>query len=295
MDTVTKETVCTVCGCADVSRGDTGAVRGNTEKYAGTAFRMAKCPDCGSIHALDPVDYGEIYRDYPLNRERRLDGFARGTMRNLLRRCVREGMTKTDSVLDYGCGNGVFVEFLRASGFDNATGYDPYVPGFQDGPRGLFRWVIVNDVIEHVDDPRRLIRDAAALTAPGGYLYVGTCDSHGVDMNDMERHRMRLHQPYHRVLVSRDRLVGLGHGPGLEVVRQYLRSYMDTMKPFVNYRFLDEVSRALGHNLDRMLDPSESWKAGLSPRVLAFGLLGYFFPSAFEPAVVYRKREAVIE
>jgi len=32
----------------------------------------------------------------------------------------------TDSMLDYGCGNGMFVEYLRQRGFANCHGYDAY-------------------------------------------------------------------------------------------------------------------------------------------------------------------------
>src|SRR5690349_1645807 len=104
---------CKVCGYID-REGDPraiGSVRGNTRRFLDRRFTLWKCPRCLSIHSLEPVDFKDIYADYPLN-QRRLDVFARGTLRNLLGRLTRAGLKKDDSILDYGCGNGVFVQFL---------------------------------------------------------------------------------------------------------------------------------------------------------------------------------------
>src|SRR5438132_11439112 len=81
-----------------------GVVRGNTERFRRRDYTLWKCPQCRTVCSLDPVDLRDIYFDYPLNK-RRLDIFARGTMKNLLRRLTRAGLKKTDSILDYGCGN----------------------------------------------------------------------------------------------------------------------------------------------------------------------------------------------
>ena len=77
----------------------------------------------------------------------------------------------------------------------------------------------------------------------------------------------------------------------VEVVGTYTRSYHDTRRPFANYRFLDELNRALGHNLDRAMDGAAATGAFLrSPRLWFFALFGYGFPSAVEPAILVRKR-----
>jgi hypothetical protein len=67
-------------------------------------FHLWKCPKCHSIHSLDPVDFTEIYREYPPNL-RVLDRFAKGTLKNLLRRLEKAGRNKDHTILDYGCGN----------------------------------------------------------------------------------------------------------------------------------------------------------------------------------------------
>jgi 2-polyprenyl-3-methyl-5-hydroxy-6-metoxy-1,4-benzoquinol methylase len=283
-------TLCRVCGydVESPGSGELGVVRGNTARFRSREFRLRKCPVCGSIRALDAVDLADVYRDYPLNR-RRLDGFARGTLGNLLRRLRSAGLESSDSILDYGCGNGLFLEFLRLKGFARVSGYDPYVPEFGAPPEGPFDCVVANDVIEHVDDPRSTLGDCARLVRPGGLLYIGTADSEPVRMDDLDRHAMRLHQPFHRTILTQATLLRLAAELGMERVRAWRRSYMDTLVPFANYRFLDEMSRATGHNMDAMLAPSAARLVARSPRLLFFGFLGYFFPSAAEPAVVLRK------
>jgi hypothetical protein len=74
------------------------------------------------------------------------------------------------------------------------------------------------------------------------------------------------------------------------VERSYRRSYQDTIRPFANYRFLDELNGRLGHDLDRALDPKQSTAAfARSPALWFFAFFGYLSPSALEPAVVCRK------
>jgi len=284
-------TECRICGYADDGQdaASFGIVRGNTHRFLGKSFALWKCPKCLSIHSLDPVDFRDIYADYPLNR-RRLDVFARGTLGNLLRRLIRAGLKKTDSVLDYGCGNGLFVQYLGERGYTRAAGYDPYVSRFATlNPGSRFDCVVANDVIEHVEDPRAMVAHCAQLCRPGGLVYFGTADSEPVNMGDLGPHVMRLHQPFHRIILTQSGLTGLALEPGLELLRSYRRSYMDTLMPFSNYRFLDEFNAALGNDMDRALDPAAAKIIGRRPSLLVYAFLGYFMPSAYEPALVLRK------
>jgi SAM-dependent methyltransferase len=286
-------TRCQICGYATDAppASDLGAVRGNTERFKDRSFQLWRCPECATIHGLDAVDLHDIYRDYALEK-RRLDVFARGTLGNLTRRLTRAGMRKDHAILDYGCGNGLYVEYLRSRGFADVVGYDPFVPGFENlsADRGPYDVVVNNDAIEHCDDVRGVIQHNVDLLKPGGLLYIGTADSSPVAMGDLEPQIMRLHQPFHRVIFTERSLHRLATDFGLQVGQSYRRSYQDTLRPFSNYRFLDELNRALDHNLDRALTPEESTRAFIrSPRLWFFAFFGFLFPSAYEPAVIARK------
>ncbi len=289
----TLPTRCQICGhfAATPDVRQLGSVRGNTSRFKDDLFRLWKCPECATIQALDAVDFHDIYRDYPLER-RRLDVYNRGTLGSLTRRLERVGMRPDHSVLDYGCGNGLYLEYLRSRGYRHVFGYDPFVAEYAALPASSapFDVLVNNDTIEHCDDVRGVIQHNVDLVRPGGLLYIGTADSAPVDMDDLEPHIMRLHQPFHRVIFTEDSLHRLAGDFGLEVVARFRRSYQDTLRPFSNYRFLDELNRALGHELDRALDPKQSTAAFLrSPRLWFFALFGYLSPSAYEPAVVLRK------
>lgn len=266
-----------------------GKARGNTKRFLTTLFRLWQCPRCQTIHTMDPVDFNDIYSDYPLS-QRRLDVFARGTLRNLLRRLVRAGLTKHHSIIDFGCGNGILVRFLTDRGYSHVTGFDPYVKEFSQRPASSFDCVIANDVIEHCPVPRAMIKECTNILKSGGLLYIGTADAEGVNMAQLEPHIMRLHLPFHRVILTQESLRRLATESGLQIVRMYRRSYMDTLMPFANYRFLDEFNKALGHNMDLALDPSASKVVLRKPSLLFYALFGYFFPSAYEPAVILRKQ-----
>lgn len=282
--------------CPHVSRPpaekELGTVRGNTERFKDSMFPLWQCPACLAIHSTDPVDMADIYSDYPLNQDRTLDIFARGTYRNLLRRLTKNGLEKHDRILDFGCGNAVFLQFLQGEEFTALEGYDPYVETHRTPPESGSQYdcVIANDVIEHVASPREMMREVYDLVRPGGLLYVGTADSEGVkDMGDLERHIMRLHQPFHRVILTQQGVLDLGAELGLEIVQTWRRSYMDTLMPFSNYRFLDAFNKAHGHNLDNALAPDAAGIVARKPYLLLYALFGYFIPSAVEPAVLWRK------
>ena len=285
---------CLICRYTTTAPASTelGRAPGNTQRFQSDTFALWQCPGCKAIHSVDAVDMADIYSDYPLNRERTLDVFARGTFRNLLRRLTGNGLQRNDKILDYGCGNGVYIDYLKGEGFVDVHGYDPFVPEYADRSTlspGTYDCVIANDVIEHVDDPRAMMLEAVSLVKPGGLLYVGTADAEGVDnMADLQRHIMRLHQPFHRVILTPQSLSDLGVELDLEHVQAYRRSYMDTLMPFSNYRFLDEFNKAHGHILDNALAPDAAQIILKKPSLLLYAFFGYFMPSAIEPAVLWR-------
>lgn len=294
MEQEAKQYSCKICKYSTdtPSPKELGSARGNTGRFINNTFDLWKCPKCLSIHTLGNMDMADMYSDYPLNK-RTLDVFAKGTYKNLLNRLIKGGLKPSDTILDYGCGNGIFIEFMKSQGYESIKGYDPYVKEYEGSLEGdmKFDWVIANDVIEHCNNPIDMMQHALGLLKKGGHFYAGTADSQDVQMNDLENHTMRLHLPYHRVIVNQAMLLHIGRILGLDPLFVFLRSYMDTLKPFSNYRFLDEFSKALDHNLDKTLDPSNSLIVIKKPKLLWYACVGYFCPSAYEPAVLWRNPE----
>jgi len=284
---------CVVCNQAydPKERDCLGSVRGNTTRFKNTNFLLWKCAHCGTLHSLNPVDIKDIYRDYPVSLHQRLDLFARGRFKNLLKRLQNAGLKKDHKILDLGCGNGIFLQYLKEKGYNHCFGFDPYVEKFsQPLVDQKFDFVIANDVIEHVDDPRSFLKETSELLSVGGTLYIGTADAEGLDMKNLEKDLMKLHQPFHRVIFTEKTLQRIvSESLPYKIIMSYKRSYMDTLIPFVNYRFLDELNLALGHEIDLAFKPDVGKIFFRKPLLFFYAFLGYFFPSAYEPAIILRK------
>lgn len=76
-------------------------------------------------------------------------------------------------VLDFGCGDGTDVAFLREEGF-KVTGYDPNTPEFSKMPRGKFDTVLCTYVLNVLEAPAPVLEEAWAKVRKGGMLVV-TC------------------------------------------------------------------------------------------------------------------------
>ncbi len=269
---------------------DVGSVNGTTKRFREWTFQLWKCPKCGSIQNVEPVDFADIYQEYPSHR-RTLDARARTAFTNLLGRLAREGLRHDRSVLDFGCGNGILMKFLNENGFINTTGFDPFVPQFADRSVLLRQYdcVIADGMLEHTEDPKATLALLSSLLRPGGMLYIGTRAIDGIRMGELDAAATRLHQPFHRVLMTESGFLRLVDETGLRRVASYSRSCEDTLAPFGNARFFAELQKALGHEMDRALSASPLPVALGNPRLLFYAFFGYLFPSAPEPAVIMKR------
>src|SRR5262245_40107205 len=138
---MTAVEICSICGLSRHDTKETGWICGNTKRFLNHRFELWKCTACSTIHAVGHADFADLYRDYPLNRKRPIDFFASRTCANLYRRLVKAGLSEGNRILDFGCGSGTFVEYLRhrkkQAGYRTA-GYDPWVEEFAQRPAGLF-------------------------------------------------------------------------------------------------------------------------------------------------------------
>ena len=86
------------------------------------------------------------------------------------------------SVLDYGCGKGVFAEWINARltcAKPVWTKYDPGIPGIDKLPGGRFDMVVTCDVLEHVeptqiDDTIRELEERAEICMYNNIACAGT-------------------------------------------------------------------------------------------------------------------------
>jgi 2-polyprenyl-3-methyl-5-hydroxy-6-metoxy-1,4-benzoquinol methylase len=273
---------CPICarkepgGARGEAVGEEATVLSNVRRFKSESFTVWRCARCRSLHSLQDIDYARYYEDYPMQRQP-LDFFARRLFASRLACMTRAGLTARDSVLDYGCGNGVFVRFLRERGFAAAQGFDPYSHAFADRAvlAQVYDCVTSQDVIEHVPDPHAFLDEVASLVRrPGGMLAIGTPDAEHIDLRDPVDHVGQLHQPHHRHILAGRELVRMVEERAFRVVRIVPRFYVDTWFPFANSSFLFRYMAAVDGTVDAGFDPIRFDLIVRSPRLLWYGLFG---------------------
>ncbi len=137
-------------------------------------------------------------------------------------------------LLDVGCGNGAFLESMRARGWD-VCGVEPdpvaaeaaskagvaVVAGtIADAPwgEGSFDAVTLSSVIEHVHDPAALLASCFRLLRPGGRLHVVTPNVASAGALRFGVHWRGLEAPRHLVLFDRGALARLLSAAGFAEV-----------------------------------------------------------------------------
>jgi SAM-dependent methyltransferase len=288
---------CNICqsSCAEPRDVETASVRSNVRKFRDEHFRVWRCPTCLSVHAQDEVDLGHYYASYPfhtLGAQKDTDGLLQAMYRNQLKRLQAAGLRPEHSVLDYGCGGGAFVKFLRAHGYDNVRGFDEYSEHFADRAvlEARYDVIVTQDVLEHVAEPWDFLHTISGLLAPAGVVLIGTPNAQALDLQNPEVSVHALHQPYHRHIMSKQMLLGLGEELGWELLRYYPSMYSNTPMPFVNQRFLLHYFQAGDNTVDIATEPIQVKNPKLyTPATLFWGFFGYFFPPETDVAVVYRK------
>src|SRR5262249_15024168 len=81
---------------------------------------------------------------------------------------------RPERILDFGGGNGVLADQLRAFGFPHAETYDPFAPGHADRPTGMFDCIACFEVLEHSTDPARTLMEMRGFSHDPGLIIFST-------------------------------------------------------------------------------------------------------------------------
>jgi len=287
---------CTRCNLCDkpgtfAEATDVAQVPCNVRRFQHELFTVWRCTNCASLHSKEDAELARYYRDYPLQQQQ-LDPVLRVAYGNRLRLLKKRGLSRTSSMLDFGCGSGTFVEFLRQHGYGRVSGYDAYVEKYADSSllSQRFDIVVSYDVVEHADDPRACLAVLGRLLDVGGLLVIGTPNADHVSLKQLTA--PELHQPYHRHVLSERALTDIVTDYGFEAEHVYRRLYIDSLYPALNTRFVWEYSDALGGLLDPLLEPPRPSVVLRSPKLLFYALFGYFFPTRGNILISFRKQRA---
>lgn len=239
---------CRICGAAS---GD--AVATVTADH-GTSTWVA-CDGCG-VHRIAPYPtaaeldayYARGYRDsdeyavagFSVSRRRRYAPEYRAVLHGEYTMSMGDlglapGHLHAHRVLDYGCADGMFLDFLAAGGHPPellegldvsremladaaAKGYKTHLgPDFEPGRDGPFDLISLWDVLEHVPSPRDTLAQLRAALAPGGRVLIQTprIGLLAAGLRERFEHYLPLE---HLHLFPRERLEALAAEEGLAVV-----------------------------------------------------------------------------
>jgi SAM-dependent methyltransferase len=146
---------------------------------SGTPVYYRRCDRCGFLftdafdHWSDEQFKEHIYNDSycvvdPEYAARRPNSNAEAVVRLW-------GQHKAETrVLDFGGGNDVFCDALRANGFPMAITYDPMVPNFNRRPNDKFELVTCFETIEHLPDPLSGVAQMIGCVADPGVILFTT-------------------------------------------------------------------------------------------------------------------------
>ena len=286
---------CVVCGGeAPATSVKRARVRSNVKRFQEETFTVWQCPSCASVHAADEVDLGHYYAHYPFHAQR-ISAGMRLMFAAKLRSLEKLGLVRTHRVLDYGCGGGAFVHFLRERGYEHARGYDPYVSEgeFATPPGAGYDAVLSQDVLEHVEDPREHLATLRDLCVPGGLVVVGTPNAAAIDLAQPDEYIHVLHQPYHRHIVAPDTLRTVAATLGLELVQVKLGFFGNRAIPGMNGLFMRRMLRLQGDTIDELIAGKAPFHWRLfTPAALWDALTGSFRDHGYEMMVAFRARRA---
>ena len=212
------ETQCVVCGAADASPEASG--RDFEHATVPGEFRFVRCRRCNHLYLNPRHSIQDLQVIYPANYYAYSDGgnplavhLRRMRERRkvrLFRRAIGEGPRR---ILDLGCGNGRLLSLLREFGSADwelegidfsedavrqcrARGFRAQAARLEDFARekGAFDAVIMIQLLEHLENPRRACELVHGLLRPGGTFIIETPNVAGLDYRLF---RGRWWGPYH--------------------------------------------------------------------------------------------------
>ena len=234
---------CPICGGKTFSFLD----RMYDDRYGYPGFySVRRCMRCGHMHLparFSSDELAELYTNYYPRasytvEQHRIPEEPRG-IRGWLQgaRCSAfYWVPKAVRVLDIGCGYCESLAYHKARGCEvygveadaNARkiadkfGYDVHIglfdPSFYEPE--YFDFVTLDQVIEHVADPKGFLSGVARVVKPGGTIIISTPNPSGLGRRIFGRRWIHWHIPYHLQHYTRASLAALARHAGLKLERR---------------------------------------------------------------------------
>lgn len=287
-------TQCDLCDAPETLSPKTlqAKIASSEREFENETFTVWQCSNCGCIHALEGVDLAHYYAKYGLHEDTEPDQVTRFFFGRKLQWLQKAGMKKDHYVLDYGCGGGHFMQFIRGKGYRNAHGYDPFTEQYADKSvlEQSYDMVMSSDVIEHDTDVKGHLQTLLDLTTETGQVYIETPDALAINLNQIEQHRQILQQPFHRHILPHTWIIDQVEKQGWRVKQIARHPFFHSAIPFLNVPAMDHYWDKYGGLT--VLNEGYRWSALLSPKYWYLGLFGALLYTKDEVQLVLQRQSA---
>jgi 2-polyprenyl-3-methyl-5-hydroxy-6-metoxy-1,4-benzoquinol methylase len=247
----TESVECNLCGSTRSRVIATGADREyHTSK---DEFSFARCADCNLVYLNPRPVAAELPRIYPATYHSYILDRASGSRGSFITRMRQRAAARrfrpvmkhlrgleTIDLLDVGCGNGWMLQLFKSLDPDRVRtfgveisepvcdtarklGHTVYCGRFEDvNLDRTFEVVNLTHVIEHVSDPRLVVRKAFNALKPGGLLVLETPNVGAVEWPLFKDGAWgAYHIPRHWYLFDRATIRQLGEAEGFAMIDWY--------------------------------------------------------------------------
>lgn len=282
---------CRICSCQSQSP-ECVRVPGATRDVKDETFTVWHCSHCSTLNALESVDFPKIYKNYPVQRQK-YDLFAKCMFAKRLKILIELGLKPNHTVLDYGCGSGYFVRYLREKNY-RCHGYDPFNINHCDKKVLEDRYDVVTcqDVLEHLDEPEQLLRQLLEHVTPNGRLIIGMPYADHVNLHETLDQIGVLHQPFHRFVISKQAIEKFFCLGEWKLNKVLFDSYFDTFVPFVNTMFLIHLIKSGQGPMDMAFEPIPVSHFVRHPGLFFWGFFGRLFVRSWDFFAVMMREES---
>lgn len=230
---------CRVCGATESER----LLRARDNHHGNDGeWWIRRCLRCESWFLEDVLEPARLAAMYPEAEYYAYSLAAPSAWRRLARTVLRYSrppreprFARPGRVLDFGCGAGEHLLRMRDQGWTCAGveispkaraiarshGLDVREtlvgPGGFDGQ--TFDYVRANHSLEHVPDPRQVLREMCGALTPGGLLFVGLPIASSQNARVFRSHWWHISAPLHQFIPSRRALLWMIQETGLSVSR----------------------------------------------------------------------------
>lgn len=198
--------------------------------------KIVRCMSCGFVYAVSKQPVSELISDYERMEDAEYAAEERGRRRQaqIILRFLHQ-FKSGGRMLDVGCGPAFFLSEAKAQGWrvegvdlsawarETATkrfGIEVFKGTLEEAkyPDKTFDVVVMNDLIEHLEDPKACLREVRRILKNDGVLYLSTPDIDSA-LARLLRARWWGINKYHLSYFSKKTLEKMLHETGFKSVR----------------------------------------------------------------------------